>query len=357
MLQELFVNACILITFIFIASQIFLNTGLGQGSKVKVRIFLGILAGISSCFLIFYSIEIAENVTLDFRDFCIMLSAIFGGVLSAMITGLITAVFRLLYHGVSDISVISALVILVVSLGTGLLYKIKKGNILKNRLLLLFCLLVRSIIYLLLLDKTEDIVYGILASWISYIIIGIGVTYLVTYLVEAHEMINILKKESYHDYLTGLYNTRLFERKFNVLQKDAIHDNKSLALLIIDIDHFKYVNDTYGHSAGDEVLRKLGEILKLMGRNYNVVARIGGEEFAILGIDLTKEQGKELGDKIRSTIESEIFPIPANKNLKITVSIGIGVFPETVTDVEKLREYADKKLYEAKTTGRNRVCI
>jgi diguanylate cyclase len=170
-------------------------------------------------------------------------------------------------------------------------------------------------------------------------------------------MIKTLKRESSHDFLTGLSNTRQFEKKYNAVVREIIENGENLSLFIIDIDHFKKINDTYGHGAGDVVLKELGKVLRSAGKEVYLVARIGGEEFAVLLKNYSKEKATAIADRIRAAVESQRFILKNNKKINITVSIGAATYPDTVHDINDLREAADRKLYEAKWSGRNKVCI
>lgn len=126
--------------------------------------------------------------------------------------------------------------------------------------------------------------------------------------------------------------------------------------MMIDIDHFKKVNDTCGHPAGDEVLRQLATILIENSRSFDVVSRIGGEEFTIILPDCSSTQAYEVGERIRSAVENNEFCME-QKNLKITISIGIASYPEHSDDPHELLFLADKSMFEAKKTGRNKVVV
>jgi len=357
MIQELFVNACILITVIFVTSQIFRNSGISIISPIRVRTVLGVLGGISACILIHFSINITTEVILDFRDICLILVAIFGGIFSSLITGLITAVFRLTYQGINQASIISAIIILVECIVCGIIAHIEFDIKTKCKVLLLFTLFSRSIFYIFLLGDKKNIITLIISSWISTVILALGVFYFVQYLVDNYKMLKNLKKESSLDFLTGLSNIRQFEKQFNTAILDTLETRQKLSLLIIDLDHFKRVNDTYGHAAGDVVLKGIGKLLKTSCKDHYLISRIGGEEFAIAFKTLDKKEVLSISEQIRLAVESQRFLLSNNKKINITISIGVAIYPDTVDDINNLREIADKKLYQAKWSGRNRVCI
>jgi two-component system, cell cycle response regulator len=156
------------------------------------------------------------------------------------------------------------------------------------------------------------------------------------------------------DGLTGMYNRRYFDEALAEYLEAFGHIDKPIGLVILDLDHFKKVNDTHGHDVGDEVLRQVAECLQVFTRYHDVLARLGGEEFAILSPNITEGQLYNLSDRIRQAV-SELRITNGNVTLKVTVSAGLAIW-NGVESGEELYRRADKQLYEAKRKGRNRVC-
>ena len=166
-----------------------------------------------------------------------------------------------------------------------------------------------------------------------------------------------LRELSKTDYLTGVRNRRSFmehaEREFARAER---HGNE-LAIVMVDVDHFKRVNDTYGHAIGDEVIKLVAKILVDEMRTYDVVARYGGEEFSILLSETTQEQARIMAERCRQRIERTGLVVNRT-SVKVTASLGIASHSsKNLTGVEQLLDLADKALYEAKSGGRNRVAI
>ena len=126
---------------------------------------------------------------------------------------------------------------------------------------------------------------------------------------------------------------------------------------MIDIDHFKKVNDTYGHEIGDKVLAEVAEILKQNTRTDDVVARVGGEEYAIMFQDITSEQTLEIIKRIKSTIENNSFMIDKKNYLNVTISAGLCSLHHLPEKIDKIYEYADTALYYSKNNGRNIISM
>lgn len=165
-----------------------------------------------------------------------------------------------------------------------------------------------------------------------------------------------LLSSALRDPLTKLYNKRYFLDRLDSELKFARRHETSLSLLMIDIDHFKRLNDGNGHLAGDAVLVQLSSILSKAVRNEDVVARFGGEELAIVLRAIPVEPAVGLGERLRRLVEQTVT-IHQGHELKATISVGVASFPSTRAEtVEQLIEAADQALYRAKHGGRNRVC-
>lgn len=163
---------------------------------------------------------------------------------------------------------------------------------------------------------------------------------------------------SLRDPLTGLANRRHFltiqERTIEMVARSG----ESALLLMLDIDHFKKINDSYGHLAGDQVLRAVADALTKCVRPMDTVARYGGEEFAIILPNCHSAYGAMVAERIRATVESLDIPVSPTQTLKVTISIGGAFAPEWVRSTGALwTERADMQLYQAKHKGRNNVCL
>lgn len=157
------------------------------------------------------------------------------------------------------------------------------------------------------------------------------------------------------DGLTGLYNRRHFLERLSLEFNRLSRHSSSLSLLLLDIDHFKKINDTYGHPAGDDVLKGVAGIIREAIRNIDIPARYGGEEFAVLLPDTNKEGAMRMAERLRSSIGKRRFSFEG-KEIPVTASIGIATSPSDARTKEELIGKADEALYRAKGEGRNR-CI
>lgn len=355
--KELVVNACIMVTVVFIGSQFFINQGLNEEFPNKLGLEAGIVSGILGIILIIFSIKIPPNGMIDLRHIAIMLSAVYGSWISILISGTILALFRLLYVGISYTAIVGSatiIIAMIINIFINLLCENKN-----KRWVFVFMTaeVVTLVGFYLAIGEKDNLIY-ISVSYTLGLIFATTVGYFLTnHLIQSYNLLNHLKEESTIDYLTGLYNTRSFDKLFNLMVRDSLEEDTKISILMLDIDFFKRVNDTYGHNVGDIVLKELGKLLSQVVRNIDIVARVGGEEFCIILRDCSKDKTLEIAERIRKTVEENSFVVAGGNILKISISIGCAIYPDTTSDIKKLKETADKKLYQAKHTGRNKVVI
>ncbi len=161
---------------------------------------------------------------------------------------------------------------------------------------------------------------------------------------------------SYTDDLTGIYNHRFFIQQLTLEVERQKRYSQPLSLLMIDIDHFKYYNDSNGHLAGDQVLKAIAILIQHGVRQTDIVARYGGEEFTAILTNARKEMAFEIAERIRRSIAETHFPNEkAQPGGDLTVSIGVATFSPPLSTLTDLIREADRALYQAKKRGRNRV--
>ena len=176
------------------------------------------------------------------------------------------------------------------------------------------------------------------------------------------EALPVEQKEAYEtvlrlatvDDLTGLYNRRYFDLRLHEEVERARRFTTNFALIMIDIDDFKHINDTYGHLLGDKVLQELSSLLQKELRTIDVVSRYGGEEFVAILPGAERSSAQLAADRLGKAAESYSF---TQEKLHLTVSIGVAVFPKHGTQPDELIDKADKAMYCAKSQGKNRFCV
>jgi diguanylate cyclase (GGDEF)-like protein/PAS domain S-box-containing protein len=163
-----------------------------------------------------------------------------------------------------------------------------------------------------------------------------------------------LRKATYGDHLTGLSNRRSFFEAAELELQRRQKVPRPVALLVLDADHFKRINDTYGHPAGDEVLRQVAATMKKVCRHVDVVARIGGEEFAVMLPSVELAAAMAVAERLRAQVEATPV-VYEGQSISYTVSIGVAAMDDELTGIDGLLKRADQALYRAKRQGRNRV--
>lgn len=186
-------------------------------------------------------------------------------------------------------------------------------------------------------------------------LVKVVVEHAVTALVNC-ERYQHAKERAFIDDVTEVYNARyLLATTENEIRRAGRYENP-LSVLFLDLDRFKLVNDRHGHLVGSQVLRSLSQVLMQTVRDVDTLARYGGDEFTILLVDTDHEEALVIADRIRRTVEEHIFEASRGGSLRLTVSLGVGTYPQHGSDRDQLLDASDKAMYRAKSLGRNRVC-
>ncbi len=170
-------------------------------------------------------------------------------------------------------------------------------------------------------------------------------------LLDFKSYLDTCEEAAFTDFLTGLANRRRFERQLKREAARTLRFDRPFCLLLLDIDHFKNVNDSFGHEAGDDAIRQLAKALQSGTRGIDTVARIGGEEFAIILTETSFSGGMDVAERLRAAISEMVIPGVG----QITASFGVAEFPLSTGDARELLNVTDIAMYEAKRRGRNRV--
>ncbi|MDA7025768.1 diguanylate cyclase [Bacillus sp. CLL-7-23] len=340
---------------IFLYTQFTNSLPIHRNSPLKTRLFLGLLGGLLGNILMQYSIHIDETM-VDLRHIPIALLAFYGGSLPAFIAMILIMLGRFLFsvNGSSFAAVIYLLLSTLVSIWIANVNFSKRMKIFTT---LTLANIILSVVFSFLLKDIRLLSHLLPSYWVISYLSGFFSFYMLEYLRKTQKLFNQYKLESFTDGLTGLNNVRKFDEILNSKWKELESKGEKLCLLYIDIDFFKKVNDTYGHKQGDIVLKELGHILKQSIRSFDIVSRNGGEEFTVLLLDCPLNRALEISERIRSSVENHVFPLTCGEKIPITVSIGVACTSDTTNDSSTLVEMADKALYQAKRTGRNKVCV
>ena len=194
-----------------------------------------------------------------------------------------------------------------------------------------------------------DVVYPLGLAIVTFI-----TAYIVKYLIKSRDF-----EQQYvlatTDGLTDLYNHRYFQEQMRMMVEASKRYESPFSLIILDIDFFKKFNDTFGHQAGDAVLRQVAQTLKKNIRATDIACRYGGEEMSIILPKTEYDLAVFTAQKICERVSSKHFHLPNGKETSVTISLGVAAYPQDGLSAEEIIEMADKRLYNAKHNGRNRV--
>ncbi|MGE7885074.1 diguanylate cyclase [Bacillus sp. NPDC094077] len=347
MLRDLFVNTTIILSFIFIGGQLLRDKPLKEGFSFWQKCVVGIFTGILSILLMHFGVHI-EDIMLDLRYLAVILAIIIGGPIASSITVIVILITRLVFTEYSLASELACYTIVLIGIGIIFIWRMKVSIFTKWIGFNVYSLSI-FIVPLSVLFKDISIValYLVCSSVAAYI------TFIsANYVLQSNELFQTMKQYATIDALTGLGNVRQFDLEMNRHISNKRMKNDSLCLLLIDIDHFKHVNDTYGHPAGDEVLKQVGRILREISTFPDLAFRKGGEEFALLIPKKGIAYGIRMGEQIRTAVEKHSFQLLDGTKIKITVSVGISEYEESP---EQFIQAADDALYYSKRNGRNQV--
>ncbi|NMD69960.1 diguanylate cyclase [Bacillus sp. DNRA2] len=358
MIIALFIHGCIVIALFFLMGTFFRHIHIEN--KTGHKLVLGFLLGIIGSLLIRFNIPIAQYIILDLRHVPIIISAVFGGTIPTFITAFIIAFSRIIFFPISYSTYASVITLIIITIFSGVVTKRRYTEFQKVIVMIAFSTIANGIMFWFVLQHFG---YGhlylqkIIFFYIPMSLLGGFLAfYLFNYITITNHSYQMLKQQAEIDYLTGLRNVRQFHHLLERLLAKASETEAKLGLLFIDIDHFKKINDTYGHPAGDEVLRGFSRILINSNPFNHTVFRNGGEEFSIIVPTANEAQLISLAESIRTKIECHIFHLPSGEKIHITASIGM-VLNSNINNITDLIYCADQALYHAKNSGRNRVVI
>ncbi|WP_179124030.1 GGDEF domain-containing protein [Marinococcus halophilus] len=355
MLSGFFINITILISFIYLFHRLLYKTPLSTSSPVKQKLAAGIASGFLGLVLLVYTIPLNETTIIDLRLVPVTLMAVFGGWMPTLITGGILAFGRLLMD--FSMSSVPAILLLGLSVGSGALIHALVQNVWQRAG---WMVLVTNVYMTLLLSQLLPFdkwaAAALFYSFASLLGTAIAV-YMFVHLTQVNQMFNRYQYQAYRDNLTTLYNQRAFQELLGQAAEEYPASSRPLSLLVLDIDYFKQINDTYGHLEGDMVLKQLSHVIVASIRPDDVAFRIGGEEFGVILYDCDETHALTIAERIRTDVARTPFILSGQPAPQfITVSIGVGSYPVPEKNVHALYELADQALYQAKRQGRNCVC-
>lgn len=357
LLEDLIVNLSLVISLLFIFMKIRWSRNQRKQSFKLTGMLDGLMGGIIGIVLMHFSVALSQDTIVDFRFIPVILMFLFSGKEAAGVATLVIGLARF-FFGVSASAWSTLLVSIVLLLGLILidrLWKEKDGLRLKGTCMIILATVLYASAYIV---NVEEI------TWTSPILIGfciLSVTgglfsiFLMNYLRLSEYLLRKYEIESSIDFLTGLKNVRTYNEIIDRYSQKVKEQGSSLSMAMIDIDHFKSLNDAYGHAAGDFVLVELSNIFEDMLGEDAYVFRKGGEEFAALFPSASLGKVITLMEGCRKRVAVTPFEVSVTATVFTSISVGISQYPSTVDSIEDLASAADDKLYRAKEKGRNVV--
>lgn len=348
-LIDLIINACIAFTGFYLLSKGIYSDQVSYPFLKSIS--TGVLAGLLGFLLMLRGIEITDTVRVDLRHLPLVLLGFYGLRMPLFIATIMIASTRFAF-GFNQQSLVAFIATCIIGAGMIFIHKRYKD------LALIQCLLLNVWALIII---TFAILLNLGWTWSTWIILssvwGVGILAAVLSSVLSvdfdimNNRVKEYKNSAERDHLTGLFNRRAWDSNTSKLDQDGRRYN----LLVLDIDCFKHINDTYGHANGDQILKQFADCLNETIRPHDLLARVGGEEFMILIYDLPLETCQKVAERIRQRIEDERFLLINDSVIRCTVSIGLSHGQGIV--IESMISSADKALYEAKNNGRNQVVV
>ncbi|WP_172257115.1 GGDEF domain-containing protein [Saccharibacillus deserti] len=355
MFRELFVNFTILATLLFFGN-IFFNRFRKASRKSMAKALLpwgaGAALGIVGIVLMEFSFRVDDRAMIDLRQTAILIAVYAAGIPGGLVASLLIGVVRFFFFGPIGVSSYAGAANAIV---TFLLVApvLRKGKLEPGRWAAAFAVqlivLIGSFLVIIGTDAVQRIpIFAVIAAGT-----GIFTFFLLRHLNNSNELFAFMEDAAHRDFLTGLHNTRSFHLAYDRRLRRALRNEEGFGLILLDIDHFKQVNDTYGHQAGDLVLRQLGTILTSCCPADGYCARNGGEEFAVLVDRAYEEETGRVAERIRTAVEGYFFLMEDGTRLELTVSLGFGL--SAAGSPKTLFRRVDDALYRSKESGRNRT--
>lgn len=354
MLKELFLNLTILITFNYLFTLLFKESLSYKEDRPMFQLLKGTVCGLLGVFLIAFGFSYSDSI-IDLRNIPIIIAALYGGWVSTAAAFAIIVAGRILINFNAS-AIFSIAAVGVIAILSAAVLRGKKPDHKMAFVMLLFSNVIFTLTLLFLMP--EQPAGALVYYWLISILGGMLSLYIIKHEADARVLFKQYKFQANYDFLTGIFNKRKFEEVSRVLyDRTSQSPSSQLALIIyLDIDHFKQINDQYGHYEGDQVLKELGARLRFLLSSSHTSARIGGEEFAVLMPNCTYTKGLHLAEEIRHTIDANPILLTSGDTIPVTVSLGIAHYPTNTPDPQTLPLIADRMLYKAKTSGRNQVC-
>ncbi|MGG1675990.1 diguanylate cyclase domain-containing protein [Neobacillus sp. NRS-1170] len=380
MLKDFVTNTAFLIAAFSLMGQIFKDRPLTFSAPLSTKLYWGLSFGFLGNILMVFSIHISTNIIADLRHIAIVIAAIFGGFIPALLASLLIAIGRIVFFGFNQAALLPSFGALLTGIVCGVISKFRYHPSAKAFVMNLMGLLIISFIFflrihdlnvlknVLLVHYTFSLIGGFIAyHFLEFVAksnqaqreLYVGVIKLRESEKKLHEANELLNRLSFMDGLTGIANRRYFDQTLETVWFNSISTNSPISLLMFDIDYFKKYNDTYGHLSGDFCLQAIAQAIQDLfpSDSSYTFCRYGGEEFVLILPAAVETEGRRIAQHIQDTVQSLKIPHTSSEIANIvTLSIGIAtMIPDPSSKPHLLIQKADTALYLSKTKGRNTV--
>ncbi|HWI46675.1 MAG TPA: diguanylate cyclase [Rummeliibacillus sp.] len=314
---------------------------------------VGVASAITGLLLMETSIHFSNGVIGDLRNVVILISGLVGGPISMIVSSFLIGLFRIYLLGITTTSIFAGLNTMIMGLILSLLTRWKPISY-RNMHYYLAYTIVQEVFGIVFLNTDNN---SRLLGIFTLVVNSIPALYITVFVInlfrKQFERIRVIEKLAETDYLTDLPNIR----KFKSIVEEYIENGENFTLLLIDIDHFRNVNSTYGHLVGDEILKQIGQYLKQFVREHEGAntARISGEEFYVTCKQVAPAFGLHYAHEISKLISQNPYFISDDHKISITVSIGIANFPDNGKSISELATATDQALMQATSQGKNQI--
>lgn len=352
MLESLLNNFTLLTTVLFFGHMVTSKYFARRKRTPVIRVLIGFVLGLFGVVLMYYTFPIHANAVADFSQLPILISVYLGGGVAGIASTLIIALYRLLFlHGFSLYSLIAALTVPITLVIALIFLRYRRLSLKRWTAAVALSALITAIFLYILLGTNW--LEPILIFTSMFMIGGLFTYTLLRHMRSTDDSLRMMQDAANRDFLTDLYNSRAFNAMMEQKVGCSNRDNLPFTILLIDIDHFKLINDNYGHPAGDAVLLQFADVLRETFRPKDRIIRKGGEEFVVIVDQCNEQQIVTIGERLRKNVEEHPFLLPNGTELKLTISAGSATYPGISAD--DLFNKADQALYRAKEAGRNRI--
>lgn len=322
----------------------------------KQKAIIILLSCLTTFILMSFSVNLPLGVKIDMRFNVLILLLYYLGPSIYVPATLLTAILRLSW-GLNEAAVNTFMLYLLLGILLPFFNKYLSKHLKSHSTVLVLNMVYILSHSLILLTLYQDIYQFFLIGSFNFLFSSaclIIVMFFIEDMLSSIHLYLIERERAKSDFLTGLYNKREFSRRWEKIEYNQ--EIYQTAFLMLDIDHFKCINDQYGHANGDLVLQQIAEVLHTQHFDFHDVYRVGGEEFCVVLTNVTCADQQKVAEEIRHSIEQKSFKLENHQTIHLTVSIGLASLIDE-KDMKKLYRLADKALYQAKERGRNRVVV